>query len=284
MRCKPLRKLDRTRCFLFSKLAANMAPREIILNVTADIEPVDGLVQLFEAIEKAVPSDLPWMETRADSDADDLVPLEFIPVKHQKAPLLSLRHKTSQIGPKCSFTRGGTNSGMFIAAGARLDHVSVEMRTTNSFLYIGPGVRLGRVSIKLVGAGNVIAIGGNTTWESGNLIASYDQNVVIGHSCMFSSVVGIRTSDGHGIFDGETKERINPAKSVIIGGHVWLGSGVRVNKGAYIGSGSVIGQQSVVSGRVEPNSIYAGAPAKVLRSNIRWSRTTEYEDVPEEFR
>jgi acetyltransferase-like isoleucine patch superfamily enzyme len=101
---------------------------------------------------------------------------------------------------------------------------------------------------------------------------------------MFSSGVILRTDDGHGIFDLETEQQINPPQDIVVGDHVWLGNGSRVNKGATIGSGTVVGQMSVVSGNLESQCIYAGVPAKKLKQGVGWARHQNFDDVPERFR
>jgi lipopolysaccharide O-acetyltransferase len=55
-------------------------------------------------------------------------------------------------------------------------------------------------------------------------------------------------------------------KPVIIGDNVFIGDGVRVLPGAVIEDGAVIAANSVVSSRVPRNTIYAGAPARYLKS------------------
>jgi len=52
---------------------------------------------------------------------------------------------------------------------------------------------------------------------------------------------------------------------VEIGNDVWIGAGVMVLDGLKIGHGAVIGAGAVVTKDVEPYSIVAGVPAKVIR-------------------
>jgi acetyltransferase-like isoleucine patch superfamily enzyme len=89
---------------------------------------------------------------------------------------------------------------------------------------------------------------------------------------MLSSNVEIRSSDGHSILDQKTGERLNPAKNVTIGDHVWLGAGVKVMKGARLGSRSVVAAAAIVTGDVPEGSIVVGIPARVLRNGVTWDR------------
>ncbi len=54
-------------------------------------------------------------------------------------------------------------------------------------------------------------------------------------------------------------------KRTIIGNDVWIGTHVLIKQGVTIGNGSVIGMGSVVTKDVEPYSIVAGNPAKLIR-------------------
>ena len=55
------------------------------------------------------------------------------------------------------------------------------------------------------------------------------------------------------------------AKKVTIGHDVWVGHGAVVMPGVLIGNGAVIGANAVVTHDVEPFTIVAGMPARVLR-------------------
>jgi acetyltransferase-like isoleucine patch superfamily enzyme len=150
-------------------------------------------------------------------------------------------------------------------------------------------------NIKIVGNGNVVTIGssctlnglylditrvnnskveiGSKTTIGGAALQVHEKaDVFIGQDCMLSQRILISVSDMHPIFDRETGERVNPAKDIRIGDHVWIGFQSLILKGAQIQAGSIIGAGSLVSGYVPEYSIAAGVPAKILRSNVEWRR------------
>jgi len=76
----------------------------------------------------------------------------------------------------------------------------------------------------------------------------------------------------------------NTPKPIIIGDHVWVGYNVKMTKGTEIANDTIIGTSTVVSGKfLEPNTIIAGNPAKVIKRNIKWDcRPTQmYKDTLE---
>jgi virginiamycin A acetyltransferase len=50
-----------------------------------------------------------------------------------------------------------------------------------------------------------------------------------------------------------------------VGHDVWIGHGALILPGARIGSGAIIGAGAVVAGQVQPFSVVAGNPARVVR-------------------
>jgi acetyltransferase-like isoleucine patch superfamily enzyme len=102
-------------------------------------------------------------------------------------------------------------------------------------------------------------------------IAAHETSTIsIGSDCLFANGCSITSSDVHHVLDATTGERLNPARDVSIGDHVWLGDHVKVMKGAAIGRNSVVGLGSVVTGQFGPGSAIAGVPARVIRSGITW--------------
>ena len=57
----------------------------------------------------------------------------------------------------------------------------------------------------------------------------------------------------------------SPPETVHIGNDVWIGDGAFIRAGVSIGDGSIIGAHAVVVHDVEPYSVVAGVPAKVIR-------------------
>jgi acetyltransferase-like isoleucine patch superfamily enzyme len=177
----------------------------------------------------------------------------------------------------------GTGNTLEIRDGAVLKRAKIFVEGRNLHVVIGRNVRLKQGTLSVAGDGSSVSIGDDTTWESGQIIAEDGESITIGRDCMFSHDIMVRTSDGHGIFDATSGEPINTAKPVVVEDHVWIGNGARVNKGAVLGSGMVLAHASVLSGKAEPRTVYAGVPARPLRSNVNWSRTTDYHDIPEEY-
>ncbi len=62
--------------------------------------------------------------------------------------------------------------------------------------------------------------------------------------------------------------RHSDSKPIIIGENVWVGEDVRICKGVTIGDNAVIAACSVVTKDVPPNSIAAGNPAKIVKTDI----------------
>ena len=54
----------------------------------------------------------------------------------------------------------------------------------------------------------------------------------------------------------------------IIGNDVWIGQSTTILPGVKIGDGVIIGTESVVGSNVEPYSIIAGNPAKIIRKRF----------------
>ena len=55
---------------------------------------------------------------------------------------------------------------------------------------------------------------------------------------------------------------------VIIGNDVWIGQDVRILEGVTIGDGAVIAAGSIVTKDIEPYGVYAGVPAKKIKSRF----------------
>lgn len=101
-------------------------------------------------------------------------------------------------------------------------------------------------------------------------------NVFINASCHFQDQGGIEIGDGTMIGHNVTiatlnhdivpEKRFNTTPSPVkIGKNVWIGSDSTILPNVTIGDNAIVGAGSVVTKNVEPNTVVAGNPAKVIR-------------------
>ncbi|AMU13846.1 hypothetical protein A3203_12420 [Burkholderia cenocepacia] len=140
-------------------------------------------------------------------------------------------------------------------------------------LHIGRGVQISEGQVVFGANRTSTSIGEGTNIVNARFFAAEsDTSIEVREHCLFSWNIEVRTSDWHSIFDANSGERINMPASVVIGRNVWVGSDVRILKGVHIGDGSVIGVGSIVTRDVEPRCVVGGNPAKVIRTNVAWSK------------
>ena len=201
-------------------------------------------------------------------------------VRRNKISISGNSH-TIQISPdaraalkKCTISVKGTNNTLIIEKGARISHAIIRVHGHGSRIHIGKDVYFRKGKIYTIqGEHAEIQIQAKTTVEGAYLLCDPGHKIVIGEDCMLSTDIMIRTGDKHPIYDPATDHLINEARDIVIGNHVWIGRDAMILKGVNIRSGCVIGTRSLVT-RVahEENSILAGVPAKVVKTNIRWER------------
>lgn len=105
---------------------------------------------------------------------------------------------------------------------------------------------------------------GENFYANVNLVILDGAKVTIGSNCFIAPNVGIYTA-GHPLDAERRNIGLEYAHPITIGDDVWIGAGVSILPGANIGSGSVIAAGSVVRGKIPPNVICGGNPAKVIR-------------------
>jgi acetyltransferase-like isoleucine patch superfamily enzyme len=102
---------------------------------------------------------------------------------------------------------------------------------------------------------------------TGVVICAADR-ISIGADVRLGSGVMIIDSDFHPLQEAEraADPRAGNAAPITIERGVFVGTRAIILKGSHIGAGAVIGAGSVVSGDVEPGTLVAGNPARVVRS------------------
>lgn len=132
--------------------------------------------------------------------------------------------------------------------------------------------------------GDYVSMGDNTKFS-----ISTNNRITIGDDCMFSYDILVFSGDGHAIFDITTGQRTNhytindPKGSITFGKHVWVCAGAYILNRANIGDSCIIGANSTVKGDFPPTSVVAGNPARIVKSNVTWSRNPDAADIGECF-
>lgn len=166
----------------------------------------------------------------------------------------------------------GKNNILICEEDIHLWNSRIDFNLNNSVLYLSSNVHDYSVNISLH-KDNVCFIGKDNYFNGRTIfVLSEAKNLIMGNGCFISYNVVFRTSDGHCIYNADSKERMNYAKSVYVGDHVWFGQNAMIFKGSKIGSGAVIGANSVVSNKtVRSNTTYAGAPLRPIHENTFWT-------------
>jgi len=129
---------------------------------------------------------------------------------------------------------------------------------------LGKRCRIGRECEFTTEEQGEIILEDNIRINRGTTLTSYAQ-LRIGTFAIIGEFTSIRDAN-HGTKMG-TPMRLQPhtAAPIAIGRDVWIGRGCCILPGVTIGDGTIIGANSVVTKDIPPNTLAAGAPAKVLR-------------------
>ncbi|MBQ7127108.1 acyltransferase [bacterium] len=128
----------------------------------------------------------------------------------------------------------------------------------------------------MFGENQILKIGRNTTFSGGYINLDEDSGLIIGDDCMFGGYLSFFPSDGHSVIDLDKKSILNKVVApIIIGDHVWIGEHSIILKNAHIKSNSIVAAGSVVTKSFDfENVIIAGNPAKIIKHNCTWDRTS----------
>ncbi|MCI6020059.1 MAG: hypothetical protein MRZ64_00010 [[Bacteroides] pectinophilus] len=176
----------------------------------------------------------------------------------------------------------GSNNNITIIG----DNKSICYRITvynNSTISIGNHVTANMAQkLELSTADNsVIEIGNNTTFVNKcRIYAGTGSKISIGHNCMFSTDILVSCNP-------VIAEITSCNNSINVNDYVWVGWGASLQQGCNINKGCIVAAQAVVENEFPANSLIAGDPAKIIRSNVTWHRNNmEYDinAVPDEYR
>jgi len=151
--------------------------------------------------------------------------------------------------------------------------------------YIGKRVKIGS-RVKLSALPGRIKIGDKSTIHAGACLIAANGWIEIGRNCsvnpgcMIYGHGGLRIGDNVRIaansvivpanhrFDDMDRQIVQQGESVLgveIGSDVWIGTSVVILDGVKIGRGCVIGAGAIVTRSTDPDCIYVGNPARLMR-------------------
>ena len=151
---------------------------------------------------------------------------------------------------------------VFRSLGRRVSKILISSQLKN----YGSGFRCDQ-NVVIYGGEN-IEIGKNNVFNTGVILQSCEgAKIILGDNVTLSYGVKIITGNLSTQSLNISNKRSHSSNNIIIGNNVWIGAnaiilpGVRIAENIIIGAGSVI-----TSSLFESNAIYAGVPAKKIKS------------------
>lgn len=164
----------------------------------------------------------------------------------------------------------GADNIVFLGRDAVMPRM-LRIKGERNVFFFGPFGDVSRSLVDVTGDDMVIYIGAFSQLSGFSTInARSPGSIVIGDRCYIGDRTLISNSDGHAIYDIESKTRINPNRDISIGERSFVGSDCKINKGAALEPGTIVLSGSVVSGRTRSNCVYQGVPATVQQEGVTW--------------
>lgn len=173
---------------------------------------------------------------------------------------------------KVRISFGGKNNRVQFGKNFKTSRLSLAFEGDDGLFVIGDNSFM--VGSARIGTGCRLRIGNDLLSRFGNsYFIGEATSITIGNDCLFSGGIVFRTDDSHAIYDVESGERINKAKDIVIGNHVWLCESCRILKNTRVHDGSIIAMNTLLANCVIANNcIVGGTPFRYLRKNIAWEK------------
>lgn len=165
----------------------------------------------------------------------------------------------------------GNDNRIVIEKGSKLINTLIKISGSRNEVVLKAYSHLSGVELWIEDDQCKIIIGERTSVGHHSHLACTENGseLIVGDDGMISAHVQIRTGDSHSIIDNNGN-RINYARSVIIGDHCWIGEGAKVMKGVILEGDDVISTGSIVTHSFGRNLLIGGVPARVLKERISW--------------
>lgn len=173
-----------------------------------------------------------------------------------------------------SFELHGNGIEILLSPMSRLRNCKIFIKGDNCKLTIGNKALIQNTVLYIEDDNSQIIIGDNFSMYGGHIAAIEGKMIEIGNECLFSTGIEIRNGDSHSIISKTDNKRINHAETVCIGSHVWIGANAKILKGSSIPDDCIVGNSSLVCKKfTESSCVYAGFPAKIVKSDVTWTQS-----------
>ena len=165
----------------------------------------------------------------------------------------------------------GTDNEVLIGDFVRINNCTVQIHGNHNKVIIKDHAYLNQIEFCFEDSRNEISIGEHTSLcGRAHFAAIEGTKISIGDNCLFSGDLHFRTGDSHSILNMQGK-RINESKDIIIEDHVWIGTKVTCLKGVHVSKDSVVAATTTLCKDYSvPNSIIAGVPGKIIKTDVNW--------------
>ena len=171
----------------------------------------------------------------------------------------------------------GENNIVKLGSDCRFNGAIISVTNNFSNIKIGDKCVFNNIVLDInSGEKQSLEIGKGTTFFGGRVVLRDNSKIKIGENCLFADALKMWATDGHTVFDLETKEVVNNTPELLmIGNHCWIGGGVTILKNGSLPDETVVSAESVVTKTfIETNTVIGGNPAKILKRGIGWDRST----------
>lgn len=182
-------------------------------------------------------------------------------IKSKEQSIKNINITISGNNNKIIFEEGGTNVG-----------VSININGDDNLFFVDKNYRTFRGNFILQGTGQHIKVGKGAHFGNVGVNAQENTSIDIGDDALFSYQTEIRTTDSHSVLDLHTKERLNHARDIKIGNHVWIGMQAIISKGVEIPDDVIVGAKAMVVKSVPKSHVaIGGVPAVIIKEDVTWS-------------
>ena len=167
----------------------------------------------------------------------------------------------------------GNGNTIILETGSLLLNSCIRIYGNNNLIHLRNDAYISGAEVWVEDDGCEIIIGERTFVGHHSHLACTESGskLIVGCDCMISSNVQIRTGDSHSILDMEGN-RINPAQSVKIGNHCWIGEGAKILKGVDLSGDNIVATGAIISKSFGKNLLIAGVPGKIVKENVTWDK------------